>query len=158
MARTGADTDIFQAIGELIDERADRSLDEQKQDQRIDVLQHMLDNGTRPDTGERMKNQEIIDQMSELLLAGSETTSGTIGCLFLELARNPDVRAKLLKSLPVLTPSDPIIDSKRVREEPTYRYLEAVSHRFLLPWENIVDTLSRLSKRFSVSIPLPQRW
>ncbi len=44
--------------------------------ERIDLLQHMLDNGNRPDTGEPMSDQDIIDQMSELLLAGSETTSG----------------------------------------------------------------------------------
>ena len=43
---------------------------------RMDLLQHMLDNGNRPDTGEPMSDQDIIDQMSELLLAGSETTSG----------------------------------------------------------------------------------
>ena len=36
----------------------------------------MLTEGNRPDTGERMKNRDIIDQMAELLLAGSETTSG----------------------------------------------------------------------------------
>ena len=45
---------------------------------RIDLLQHMLDNGNRPDTGEPMSDQDIIDQMSELLLAGSETTSGRL--------------------------------------------------------------------------------
>lgn len=90
-----------------------------------------------------MSSRDIIDQMSELLLAGSETTSGTssshllslwmlswcskgtIGCLFLELARNPDVRKKLLDSLPVLGPHDAILDSKVVREDPKYRYLEA---------------------------------
>lgn len=85
----------------------------------------MLDEGNRPDTGEPMSNQDIIDQMSELLLAGSETTSGTLGCLFLSIARNPEVKKKLLASLPVLTPDDEILDSKTVREEDQYRYLEA---------------------------------
>lgn len=49
---------------------------EAKKGKRMDVLQHMLDEGERPDTGMRMNNREITDQMSELLLAGSETTSG----------------------------------------------------------------------------------
>lgn len=40
----------------------------------------MIDEGSRPDTGFRMDIRDIIDQMSELLLAGSETTSG----MFLE--------------------------------------------------------------------------
>ena len=63
------------AICELVDERA-AAQGTPKSEERIDVLQHMLDEGARPDTGERMSNQDIIDQMSELLLAGSETTSG----------------------------------------------------------------------------------
>lgn len=45
--------------------------------------------------------------------------------MFLEIARNPDVKAKLLKSLPVLGKDDRIIDSKVVREEDTFHYLEA---------------------------------
>ena len=53
---------------------------ETEKNERIDILQHMLDSGARPDTGLKMSNQDIIDQMSELLLAGSETTSGTIAC------------------------------------------------------------------------------
>ncbi|CAG8951083.1 hypothetical protein HYFRA_00006481 [Hymenoscyphus fraxineus] len=113
---------MTRAISTLIDERR---TNERDPNARRDVLQHMLEEGKRPDTGIRMSNQDIIDQMSELLLAGSETTSGTIAFLFLELARNPDVRAKLLASLPVLSASDPILDSKTVREQPTYRYLEA---------------------------------
>lgn len=46
---------------------------------RIDVLQHMIDEGNRPDNGVKMTNRDVIDQMSELLLAGSETTSGKFG-------------------------------------------------------------------------------
>ncbi|KAL0765545.1 hypothetical protein CaCOL14_011769 [Colletotrichum acutatum] len=63
--------------------------------------------------------------MAEILLAGSETTSGTIGCLFLELARNPDVRAKLFASLPSKGFNDEIVTSKSVRNEEEYEYLEA---------------------------------
>lgn len=94
--------------------------------ERQDLLQHMIDEGRRPDTGAAMASRDIIDQMAEVLLAGSETTSGTIACLFLELARNPAVRAKLLASLPsraVL--GDDIITSKTVRTDPQYEYLEA---------------------------------
>ncbi|KAF7167575.1 hypothetical protein CNMCM5623_000881 [Aspergillus felis] len=72
-----------------------------------------------------MTTRDIIDQMSELLLAGSETTSGTIACLFLELVRNPEVKEKLLATLPVLSPNDPIVDGKFVRSDPTFLYLNA---------------------------------
>lgn len=66
-----------------------------------------------------------MDQMSEILLAGSETTSGTIACLFLELARNPEKKRKLLSTLPVLGAADPIIDSKTIRSDEKYKYLNA---------------------------------
>jgi hypothetical protein len=45
---------------------------------RHDLLQHLVDNGKRPDNGNKMSARDIIDQMAELLLAGSETTSGTL--------------------------------------------------------------------------------
>ncbi|KAF4449235.1 hypothetical protein F53441_7454 [Fusarium austroafricanum] len=92
-----------------------------------DLLQHLIENGKRPDTQEMMTSRDILDQMSEILLAGSETTSGTIACLFLELARNPRVRAKLLESLPAVSHDDfeDILVSKTVRSGAEYSYLEA---------------------------------
>lgn len=94
--------------------------------ERQDLLQHMIDEGRKPDTGTVMTSRDIIDQMAEVLLAGSETTSGTIACLFLELARNPAVRAKLLASLPPRAVMDEdVITSKTVRTDPRYEYLEA---------------------------------
>jgi cytochrome P450 len=94
-------------------------------DSRPDLLQHLINEGNRPDNGQRMTTRDIIDQMSELLLAGSETTSGTISCLFLELIRNPEVKERLLATLPVLSPNDPIIDGKFVRSNPRFSYLSA---------------------------------
>ncbi|KAK3897072.1 cytochrome p450 [Staphylotrichum tortipilum] len=93
--------------------------------ERRDLLQYLIEEGTKPDTGAAMDTRDIIDQLSEMLLAGSETTSGTLGCLFLELARNPEVRSKLLASLPPLSFADEIVSSKAVRKEPQYEYLEA---------------------------------
>ncbi|KAG7045259.1 cytochrome p450 [Colletotrichum scovillei] len=93
--------------------------------ERRDLLQHLIEEGKKPDTGTSMSARDIVDQMAEILLAGSETTSGTIGCLFLELARNPDVRAKLFASLPCKGFNDEIVTSKSVRNEKEYEYLEA---------------------------------
>ncbi|KAF9775708.1 hypothetical protein IL306_006168 [Fusarium sp. DS 682] len=92
-----------------------------------DLLQHLMENGRRPDTGTSMNSRDILDQMSELLLAGSETTSGTIACLFLELARSPRVRSKLFETLPAVSCDniDDIIVSKTVRNSSNYDYLEA---------------------------------
>jgi cytochrome P450 len=78
-----------------------------------------------PDSGVKMGTREVIDQMAEILLAGSETTSGTIACFFLETLRNPEVKEKLIRSLPVLGPNDPIISSQKVRVGPEFEYLEA---------------------------------
>lgn len=97
--------------------------------ERRDLLQHLIEEGKKPDTGTAMTARDIVDQMAEILLAGSETTSGTLGCLFLELARTPAARARLMASL---TPKslaaagdDDIVSSKTVRTDPEYEYLEA---------------------------------
>jgi cytochrome P450 len=63
--------------------------------------------------------------MAEILLAEPETTSDTIGSLFLELARNPEVRAKLFASLPPQSFVDDIVWNKTVREKPQYEHPEA---------------------------------
>jgi len=58
-----------------------RSKDKEDQKRR-DLLQHLVDNGKRPDNGSVMSARDIVDQMAELLLAGSETTSGTLAYVF----------------------------------------------------------------------------
>lgn len=105
----------------------DDSNDDNEKPRRQDLLQHMIEEGRRPDNGAPMSPRDIIDQMSEILLAGSETTSGTIACLFLEIARNPAVRARLLASLPPRAADDvdEIITAREVRSDPRYAYLEA---------------------------------
>ncbi|KAK8910744.1 hypothetical protein QC760_001681 [Botrytis cinerea] len=73
----------------------------------------------------KMNVRDAVDQMSEILLAGSETTSGTIASFFLEIMRNTSVKEKLLKSLLILRLDDLIISSKVVRNGTEYEYLEA---------------------------------
>ena len=92
---------------------------------RPDLLQHMIEEGKNPGNDTKMSTRQVVDQMSEILLGGSETTSGTIGGFFLEMARNPEVKAKLLASLPIRRPGEPIIDSKEIRNEEQHRYLNA---------------------------------
>ncbi|KAH8434069.1 uncharacterized protein LDX57_011706 [Aspergillus melleus] len=92
---------------------------------RTDLLQRLIEDGTRPDNLQKMTSRDIIHQMAEILLAGSETTSGTIACLLLELARSRDKKKKLLQSLPVLSPDDPLIDDKTIRTSDQFKYLNA---------------------------------
>ncbi|KAK2053332.1 cytochrome P450 [Colletotrichum caudatum] len=112
--------EMITAIDAVV-QRRKRTLDVERRD----LLQHLIEEGKKPDTGTIMSARDIVDQMAEILLAGSETTSGTIGCLFLELARNPGVRAKLLASLPSKSFNDEIVSSKAVRNGEEYEYLEA---------------------------------
>lgn len=94
---------------------------------RRDLLQHVIEQGKRPDNDQPLTNLEIIDHMSEVLIGGSETTSTQIGTLFLELARNPAVRAKLLATLPAVSIHDEhVVSAKIIRiEKDRYEYLEA---------------------------------
>lgn len=94
---------------------------------RRDLLQHVIEQGKRPDNDQPLTSLEIIDHMSEVLIGGSETTSTQIGTLFLELARNPIVRSKLLAALPIVSIHDEnVVSAKSVRlEKEQYEYLEA---------------------------------
>jgi hypothetical protein len=167
---------ISQAIESVMSRRT-----KDKDETRHDLLQHLIDNGKRPDNGKIMSARDIIDQMAELLLAGSETTSGTLAydmtlmsmpefdhpavspsysCFFLEVARHPEVRAKLAASLPRLSLDAPLIDGKTVREDPQYEYLNAcikgvyIIHPFLfLPKPGLTNGIKQ---KTSVSTPSPR--
>ncbi|KAI9929458.1 hypothetical protein MW887_000930 [Aspergillus wentii] len=110
---------MITAIKAIIDKRKNSGID------RPDLLQHLITDGEKADTRVRMNARDVTDQMSEVLLAGSETTSSTIACLFLELLRTPAAKKKLLASLPVLKPNDLIIGSKDIRTDPKFEYLDA---------------------------------
>lgn len=94
---------------------------------REDLLQRIVEEGKRPDNDEPWTEREMLDQLAELLVGGSETTSFQTTMLFVELTRNPDVRAKLLASIPALSIYDNrIVTGKEVRtDHDTYEYLDA---------------------------------
>lgn len=112
--------EMVKAIESVINRRQ-----ENPNNERHDLLQHLIKEGHRPDNGKKMNSRDILDNLSELLLAGAETTSATMCYLFLELARNPDVRQKLMKTLPLLSVSDPLLDGVNIRNDPRYEYLTA---------------------------------
>jgi cytochrome P450 len=58
-----------------------------------DVLSLLLD--AAGEDGERLNDQQIRDEVMTLLFAGHDTTTSTIGFMFYELARHPDVAAAL---------------------------------------------------------------
>ncbi len=58
-----------------------------------DVLSLLLD--ASDEDGEGLSDQQIRDEVMTLLFAGHDTTTSTIGFMFYELARHPDVVAAL---------------------------------------------------------------
>ncbi|EJT69602.1 hypothetical protein GGTG_13218 [Gaeumannomyces tritici R3-111a-1] len=60
---------------------------------------HLIGEGRKPDSDIPISTREIVGQMVEIFLGGSETTSTSIARLFLKFTRNPDVWVKLLLSL-----------------------------------------------------------
>ena len=93
--------------------------------ERRDLLQNLMREVQKPKSPIAMDTSGIIDHMSELLLTGSESTANATAFLFLELARNPDVRAKLMATLPILSTDSDILTSKTIRNDPDFWYLEA---------------------------------
>jgi cytochrome P450 len=47
------------------------------------------------DTGERMSDQQLHDEVMTLFIAGHETSASVLAAIFVELARNPDAEAAL---------------------------------------------------------------
>jgi cytochrome P450 len=58
-----------------------------------DVLSLLLD--ATDEDGDRLNDQQIRDEVMTLLFAGHDTTTSTIGFMFYELGRHPDVAAAL---------------------------------------------------------------
>ena len=63
-----------------------------------DILD-MLINSTYEDTGEKMNEDQIIDELLVLLFAGFETSSNSLSWLLYLLAKNPAVKEKLVASI-----------------------------------------------------------
>ncbi len=58
-----------------------------------DVLSLLID--ATDEDGDRLNDQQVRDEVMTLLFAGHDTTTSTIGFMFYELARHPDIAAAL---------------------------------------------------------------
>ena len=67
-------------------------------DNRKDLLNAML-NGVDPKTGKHMSDSSIIDNLITFLIAGHETTSGTLSFAFYRLLKNPEAYQKVQKEV-----------------------------------------------------------
>ncbi|RYC59007.1 hypothetical protein CHU98_g7216, partial [Xylaria longipes] len=94
---------------EVLRNTAQEVLDARKKhpDDRRDLLNAML-NGVDPKTGKHMSDSSIIDNLITFLIAGHETTSGTLSFAFYRLLKNPDSYQKVQKEVDEVVGKGPI--------------------------------------------------
>jgi cytochrome P450/NADPH-cytochrome P450 reductase len=90
---------------------------------RKDLLGAML-SGVDPQTGEKLSDSNITDQLITFLIAGHETTSGMLSFAFYHLLKNPACYRKVQEEV------DSVIGRERITVEHTTKlpYIAAVSH------------------------------
>ncbi|THA24074.1 cytochrome P450 [Streptomyces sp. RKND-216] len=67
-------------------------------------LLSMLLNARDADTGEKLTDREIRDELVAIMFAGTETTASTLAWTFHELAKAPEVEKKLLAEIDEVAP------------------------------------------------------
>ncbi len=73
---------------------------------RSDILSLLVD--ARDEQGAPMSDEELLDEMFTLLMAGQETTATSLAWVFYHLLRHPDVLAKLRAELARVLGSGPV--------------------------------------------------
>lgn len=93
----------------VLRETAQNVLDARKKnpDGRKDLLNAML-NGVDPKTGKHMSDSSIIDNLITFLIAGHETTSGTLSFSFYRLLKNPEAYRKVQREVDEVIGKGPI--------------------------------------------------
>jgi cytochrome P450 len=81
------------AIAQSIYDYFDEVLDEREGDRRDDLLSRFLDAEVE---GERLSREDILDICFLFLIAGLDTVTATLDCMFAYLAQHPDHRRQLV--------------------------------------------------------------
>ncbi|MFJ3216657.1 cytochrome P450 [Kitasatospora sp. NPDC086801] len=98
---------------------------------RDDLLTKLLE-ARDTETGEAMTDAEIRDQLITLLLAGTETTATTLAWVFHELARHPDVEARVQAEVDEVVGSGPVNVADLHRLQYLDRVLQEVTRLYAL--------------------------
>lgn len=88
-------------MGTIIDERL-----KDPSKERNDILQILINSQNSKDKDDHLTPDAIIEETVLFLIAGSETTSNTLGFTFYELLRNPDKLKKLYEEIDALEIED----------------------------------------------------
>nr|Q9Y8G7.1 RecName: Full=Bifunctional cytochrome P450/NADPH--P450 reductase; AltName: Full=Cytochrome P450foxy; AltName: Full=Fatty acid omega-hydroxylase; AltName: Full=P450foxy; Includes: RecName: Full=Cytochrome P450 505; Includes: RecName: Full=NADPH--cytochrome P450 reductase [Fusarium oxysporum]BAA82526.1 fatty acid omega-hydroxylase (P450foxy) [Fusarium oxysporum] len=75
---------------------------------RKDLLAAML-NGVDPQTGEKLSDENITNQLITFLIAGHETTSGTLSFAMYQLLKNPEAYSKVQKEVDEVVGRGPVL-------------------------------------------------
>ncbi|CAF3504440.1 hypothetical protein SNK03_002265 [Fusarium graminearum] len=104
-----AANDKFYADIALMKSVADEVVATRKQNptDRKDLLAAMLE-GVDPQTGEKLSDDNITNQLITFLIAGHETTSGTLSFAMYHLLKNPEAYNKLQKEIDEVIGRDPV--------------------------------------------------
>jgi cytochrome P450 len=90
-----------QSIADSVYEYFDQVLDEREIERRDDLLSHFLDVEVE---GHRLTREDILDICFLFLIAGLDTVTSTLDCMFAYLAQHPEQRQQLVDD-PSLIPS-----------------------------------------------------
>jgi cytochrome P450 len=82
-----------QKIADSVYEYFDSVLDEREKERRNDLLSHFLDAEVE---GDRLTREDILDICFLFLIAGLDTVTATLDCMFSFLAQNPEQRDQLV--------------------------------------------------------------
>ncbi|KAJ4258714.1 hypothetical protein NW762_007798 [Fusarium torreyae] len=99
----------FYADINLMKQVADEVVAARKQNpsDRKDLLAAMLD-GVDPQTGEKLSDENITNQLITFLIAGHETTSGTLSFAFYQLLKHPECYNKVQKEVDEVVGRGPV--------------------------------------------------
>lgn len=111
----------LQFFTNVVEDRLHKTESEKRQD----ILQFLLDVQQETDTDDGLSSESIKSETALFLIAGSETTSNSIGFAFINLLRNPDKLKKLCQEL----------DNVKMEEGQTVFRHEQLKH---LPYLNAV--------------------
>lgn len=113
------DIDVMrQTANSILQERkVEKNLNERK-----DLLSAMLD-GVDPKTGLKMTEESILDNLITFLIAGHETTSGTLSFALYHLIKHPDYYRKAQQEVDEVCGKTPI----RYEQLSSLSYMSAVS-------------------------------
>src|SRR5580704_1275825 len=94
-------TDYQQKIADSVYDYFDEILDEREHERRDDLLSHFLDAEVE---GDRLSREDILDICFLFLIAGLDTVTATLDCMFSFLAQHPDHRRQIVEE-PALIPN-----------------------------------------------------